>query len=208
MRAGRARLSSAPDLPHAEETPLAEHAPERVRAAVFEADARARYQIFYSVRDQNLARRGLVRDAHAYLGRDAADLAAHDVALARVQPRAHLYAEARGVFDNRVGAAHGARGAVEYRERAVADHVYLAPAEPLDLLADVGAQALYEPLPAARADARGALLRVHDAREEHGGEYAVGLVRVARARQELFDLVEHRVLVADERQVVAPRQLH
>src|ERR1051325_962981 len=129
-------------LAHAEESPLAEHAPERVRASVFEADAGARDQVFDRVRDQDLSGRRLVRDPHAYLRRDARDLAAYNVALARVEARSHLDAEARGVLDNRVRASARARRAVEYRERAVADHVSLAPAEPLDLLAHVRAQAL------------------------------------------------------------------
>ena len=61
--------------------------------------------------------------------------------------------------------------------------------------------------PAPVAELGRQLRRADQIREEHGREHAVRLGAVPDAGHELLDLVEHRVLVADPRQVVVARQL-
>src|SRR5215207_5122174 len=184
-----------------EEAPLAGDSAEGVRAAILEVDAGAGDEVFDGAGDEDFAGGRVVAHGPADLDGEAAHAlrALDEVALARVQPGARLDAEAGRVLRDGAGGAHRARRPVEGGERPLARHVHLAPAEPLDLLADVRAQAADQIVPARLAH-RGAPRRtLGDVEEEHGGEHAVGLVRVADARQKLFDLVEDGGLIADKR---------
>src|SRR6185295_7716814 len=77
--------------------------------------------------------------------------------------------------------------------------------EPLELLARVCVETI-DPAGGIRAASR--VRRGEDARAHHRREHAIELEATARADQELLDLVEHRVLIADKRQMVVTRQLH
>src|ERR1700753_23847 len=100
------------------------------------------------------------------------------------------------------GAADGAGRAVEGGEEAVAHRLDLATAVDGELAANDGVVALDEVAPGAVGQSCRGLGRADDVSGEDGGEGALGLVRPAGADQELLDLIEQRVLVADPRQVV------
>jgi len=87
----------------------------------------------------------------ADLGRDAANLAVYHVTFARVQSGTHIHSQPRGIFADRDGAANRARRPVKDCQRAIANHVYVAASEPLDLFADVHLQPIDERFPVTLA---------------------------------------------------------
>ncbi len=93
-------------------------------------------------------------------------------------------------------------------QHSVARGVQFSPAEPCQLLADDGIEALDQFLPSPVSEFGGPLGGTHDVDEEHGCQYTVGLQIRARAGEELLDLLDDRVLIADPGEVVLPGQLN
>ena len=112
---------------------------------------------------------------------DPADVVAADLALAGVQPGAHLDAERLHRVANRHGAADRSLRTVEHREEAITRRVHLAAPEAVELCADDGVVRVEQRMPVAVADLRSPARRVHDVGEKHRGENPivgyVGLLR-------------------------------
>src|SRR5205085_10816237 len=98
------------------------HAREDGLAAVVEVQAGADDRPVRRARGEDLARRRERADARGDVDSHPADVVAEDLALARVQPDAHVEALRAHDVAQRVGAADGAaRRAPEDREEAIAD---------------------------------------------------------------------------------------
>ena len=111
---------------------------------------------------------------------DPADVVAADLALAGVQPGAHLDAERLHRVADRHGAADRSLRAVEHREEAISGRVHLAAPKPSELRPDDGVVRIKQRMPVTVAHLRGAACRVHDVGEEHRGEHPIiGHVRPA-----------------------------
>ena len=130
---------------------------------------------------------------------DAAHRAFHTLALAGVNARADVEAELSNALDDGASAAHRARGTAERGEEAVACRVDLLSAPAPELLPHHLVMAFEKLAPRSVADRRRAIGGSDDVREHQRREDAVGLWRGPHPRQELLDLVEHRVLIAGVR---------
>jgi hypothetical protein len=138
----------------------------------------------------------------------AADVVADELALARVDANAHLDAQiARRPGDRQRAAQRARRGAVERREEAVADGLDLAPFKARELLAHLLVVAREQVAPAPVAERRRVRRRVDDVGEHHRQQRARELAAGAPAREELLDLFEDRVAVADEGKRIDALQL-
>ena len=130
--------------------------------------------------------------ARADVHGDPADVVAADLALAGVQPGAHLDAERLHRVANRHRAADRSLRAVEHRQEAVARRVHLAAPKAGELRPDDGVVRIEQRMPVTVADLRRPTRRVHDVGEQHRGEHPIighfGLV----AGEELGDLLEGR----------------
>src|SRR5438270_548555 len=71
---------------HPEQPPWPGHAPELVDTPVLEPDPRSGHQVLHGLRDEHLPRLRHRRDAGRDVHRDPAELLAHQLALARVDP--------------------------------------------------------------------------------------------------------------------------
>jgi len=98
---------------------------------------------------------------------------------------------------DRLGATDGARGTVEGGEEPVAGGVDLLSPEPLELSAYRGVVALDHVAPRTVSERGSPFGGADDVGEHHGGEHTVGCRRFANSGQELLDLVEECVAVAD-----------
>ena len=77
-----------------------------------------------------------------------------------------------------------------------------------EVSADRGVMALEQLAPAAVTEARGHLGRADDVGEEDRRQRPFGFMALTAADEELFDLVEEGVLVADRGQVIGAVKLH
>ena len=138
----------------------------------------------------------------------AGDVVADHLALARVHAHAHLHAQLARLARHRQRAAQRARRRpVERSEEAVADRLHRAAAEACELLAHSVVVACEQVAPAPVAEVRCARCRIHDVREHHRQQRARQPPPAASACQELLDLLEDRVAVAEERERVPPLEL-
>ena len=112
-----------------EDAPLAGYSFEDVLAAVGELDARTGDQVFDGARDQYFATSCHCGDACADMHGYSRDIVSDDLALARVEPCAHLDPERQDGALNRTCAANRAGRAVERGEEAIACRVDLPSAE-------------------------------------------------------------------------------
>jgi len=133
------------------------HALEAMDAALHEAQARSRDQIFQSAGDQHLARVRRGGHAGADVHGDAAHVVAPQLALAGVQAGADIEAERAQRPADGQRTAHRACGTVEGREEAVARRVNLPAAEAAQLLAYGGVVPLEQVAPGAVAEPGGVL---------------------------------------------------
>ena len=96
-----------------------------------------------------------------------------------MQPRPYLEPELVDRVADGAGAADRSRGAIEDGEEAVARHVDLPTAEPLELSARHTEIRVQELPPAAITDRGRSLGRAHDVGEHHGDEHAPARGRIA-----------------------------
>src|SRR6187200_2858519 len=121
---------------------------------------------------------------------DSADVISAHLALAGVQPGAHLDAECLyGVADCH-GAADRSLRAVEHRQKAITRGVHLPASEAIELYAHDGVVLVEECVPVTVADLGGSARRVNDVGEQDRGEHPI--IRHFRllAGEELGDLAE------------------
>src|SRR5438067_6035212 len=174
-------------------------------AVVIELDAGAGDEIPHSLRDQHLTRRRRCRPACGDVHRNAAELVADSLALGGVDAGTYVEPEQRRRVLDRAGAADRARGAVERRHEPVAGRVDLDAAEALKLTPDRLVVPLEQLAPAAVAECDGSLGRSDDVGEENRGEDAIGVRYGTHACEELLDLVDDRIGLADDRTAILSR---
>ena len=172
------------------EPPGVGHAAQRVHPAVVEREPRADHEVLDRARREHLAGARFAHHAGADVDRDPGDVAAHELALAGVQPGADVKAEPTGLIDDFGGAAHAAGRPVERREKAVADRLDLGPAPPHERRAHHRVVLAEELPPRPVPEARGVLGRADDVGEHHGREHAVDLLGRPAAGEELLDVVD------------------
>ena len=110
------------------------------------------------------------------------------------------------VDDRQRAAVREARRAVEDDQEAVADRLDLAPVEAVDLVADRGVVGREQVGPLGVAEPRGVVVELTMSVNSDGQQRAVGRP-AAHAGQELLDLGDQRVGVADARHVVDALEL-
>ena len=151
---------------------------------------------------------GQCADARADVHGDPTDVVATDLALAGVQPGAHLDAERLHRVADRHGAADRSLRTVEHRQKAVTRRAHLTAPKPSELRPHDGVVRIEQRMPVTVADLRRPARRVDDVGEKHGGEDPVvghvGLV----AGEEFGDLLKGLTPRFDEVVDVAPRQLN
>src|SRR5262249_1951273 len=121
-----------------EDVPLAGDAFERVGAVFGKPQARAGDEVLHGARHQDLASLGERGDPGPDVHGDAAELLAHNLALAGVYSGPHFEPETPDSARDGRGRANTAGWAIERGQKAVAGGVDLATAELLDLLAHEG----------------------------------------------------------------------
>src|SRR3954462_3036040 len=136
-----------------EDRPVAGDAAQLLQAAAVEVEARADDGAGDRPRDEDLPRSRQAGAPRGDVHRHAADVRPDQLALARVQPRADLEAEAVDAVDDRLGAPQRlGRRAVEGDEERVADRLDLMAAEAVDLAADAGVVRAQQVAPARVAE--------------------------------------------------------
>src|SRR5439155_22834742 len=146
-------------------------------------------------------------DARADVDGDAADIIRRLFDLAGVQPRAGGKAECARTVADRERAMDRTRGAVESREETIAGGVHFVAAKTRQLLAHEGMVAGEPYAPGAVAEPRRGLGRTDDVGEQHGSEHAIDVGNGPHAGQELLDLIENGILVADPGQMIGAGEL-
>src|SRR5262249_10758797 len=128
-----------------------------------------------------------------------------------MQASPYLESESVDAFDDRLGAADRTRRPVETREKAVSGRVDFSTTEADELATHDRVMTLEQITPCPVSEIGCSLARADDVGEQHRRQHAIrlGCVPVARLdlRDESFQLGEDRILVADLRSEVPPRQL-
>src|SRR6266566_4181621 len=169
-----ASMIRASSIENRVETP-ATHALELPLASVGEDDSGSGDEILDGARHEDFARLGGCGDARAGVHGDSADLVAHQLTFAGVQPCANLNPERLNVFTDRARGPNGPGRSVEAGEEAVSCRVHLPPAVVLEQGANTSVVLVEHHAPGAVAELAGALGGAHDVREQDRGEHAVGV---------------------------------
>src|SRR5437763_6414505 len=103
-------------------------------AAIPESQAGTSNEITHGARHQHLTRGGCFRHARGDVHRDASDIVRCHLYLSGMKPAAHLDPERPQSIGYRGSASHSTGRPVECREKAVAEVLHSASAEPFDLL--------------------------------------------------------------------------
>src|SRR5437879_5540495 len=138
---------------------------------------------------------------------DAADVIAHHLDLAGVQPDPELDADRPNGSNQGITAADRASRSVERGQAPVTDLLHFAAAEPGELSPQDVNLRLEELAPAPVAQLRCFLRRTYDVGEHDRREDPVDGGPAPNPGKELLDLVEHRVGVAREQRMVVSGQL-
>jgi hypothetical protein len=125
--------------------------------------------------------------------------------LAGVQPGANQEAQSSRPAHDLFGAADRSRRTVEGRETPIDRSGRFLTTEVVDRLARQGVVTGAHLGPLSVAEASGDYRGIGKLHRQHGGQDAVGLGRRADASQEVLDLVQDGVLIADEGEVVVAR---
>src|SRR5262245_14525545 len=105
---------------HCEKRPITNYTPEVIGAAIGKAETRSGYQILHRARGPHFVGFGLGQYPCRRVDGDAADVAADEFDLARMQAAADVDAETVHLAAGRAGAMDSARRAIEGGEEAVA----------------------------------------------------------------------------------------
>src|SRR5512133_2151678 len=97
----------------AEQAPRVRNPLQPLPAAILEVDSGPADEVLHGARDEHLAGLGERCHTRADVHRDAADLAVHELALARVQARADLQVDRANAVADRARAADRPRRPVE-----------------------------------------------------------------------------------------------
>ena len=186
--------------------PVAGHALERVgpRSSNRSPEPATRS---LTVLDTSTSPRRPARDARADVHGDAAELVADHLALARVQPGADSM-PSRRTSSRTARAQRTARAGPSKAARKPSPAVSISRPRKRSSSRRTSAVVRLEQLaPATVAELGRAFGGAHDVGEQHGRQHPVRLGAAAHAGEELLDLVEDRVGVAHEGQVIVAREL-
>jgi hypothetical protein len=154
--------------------PFARDAFQLGRSAFAKGDPRSGHKILDGRGYEHLARPSFLGNSRPNMNRDPAHLAAHQIALARMQASAYLKPKVSDHVRDRASAADRPLRPVEPREKAVSGGVELVSVVADELPADQRVVLLEELTPRAVTKLSSLLCRADDVREEHGREHAVG----------------------------------
>src|SRR5919108_5396826 len=135
-------------------------------AACVERDAGAGDDVLDRAGDHHFTRFGGGGYPRGDVDGDAADVPIRLLDLARMHASPHLQSECLDAIRDRRGAADGARGSVERREDAVAEHVDLAAAKASELRSDDAVVPAQQLFPGAVAELRRLRGGADDIREQ------------------------------------------
>jgi hypothetical protein len=128
---------------------------------------------------------------------------ADQLALSRVNTRAHTHAHAAELVANALGTPHRPGGSIEYGERSVPERLHHATAESPDLLLNDSIMTLQQIAPAPIAQLRSPLGGADNVREQNAGQRPFDACRGSQAGHEGLDLVDDRVEVAEPEGMIA-----
>ena len=197
-----------PLLLHPEQDPLSGNALQRVSAKIDEPDTRSGDEILHRSGDTHFAWPRSRRDASRDMHRNAGKVSTHQLAFTRMQARPDLNPERSHRRSDGLRTTNRARGAIEPGHEAVTSSVDFYTAMDRQFTSYQCVVRLEQVSPSPIAERCRALCGPHDVREENRRQDAVGVGWLMRASEELFDLVRNRVVVAEEWDVVIPRELN
>jgi hypothetical protein len=178
-----------------------------MNAAVHQRNTRSHQQPLDGLGHQHLPRSSEIAYALGDRHSQPGDVFASDFDLAGMQPRPNVEPEGLGLRDDLSGASHGARASVERGEEAVAGGLDLTTAVTLEGTPNDRIVLIAELAPRAMTDPRSLLGRIDDVGEQHRGGHEVTLRSLVTAGEELLNLVEPSVDVADVEEVVIAGKL-
>src|SRR5579859_2136525 len=135
-------------------------------------------------------------------------LVAEDLALAGVNARPHVQADAANTVSDCERTTNCAGGTIESCTETVACVIDLSPPIALQLAAHDPVVVLEQIAPPPISELLCSAGGLHDVGEQNRGQYAIRVWPVSYAGQEFLNLVEDRILAADPRQMVITWQLH
>src|SRR3990170_4996638 len=197
----------AASLGHDVKVPLLGHALERLDAAVGKGDVEAGREGLDGLGGDHLAGPGLGHEPRGDVHGDAAYLTPAQLDLAGVDARADLDAGLAQHVADLEGAADGAPWPVERRQDAVAGGAVKAATVQGHALADDLVVLVEDLTPAAVAEPCGEVGRPDHVRDQDGRERAVDLGSAPGAGDELLDLVDQAVHVAEVDEPVGALEL-
>ena len=170
-----------------------------MRAVILERDARPGHQVLDRSGHQDLVRVGQRGHARSDVHGDATDLIAHELDLSGVCPGPDLEPDAVHRIHDGTGATDRPSGTVEGRQEPISRGVDLHTAERTELPPDETVVSFQELLPCLITDGAGSVGGAHDVGEQDRGQDPVVVRQRSNTRQELLDLFDDGIRVADVR---------
>jgi hypothetical protein len=158
-------------------------------------------------RHQHLTGSGQRRHPRTDVHGHAGDIGAAHFDFTRMDARPHLDAERSDRVDDRVRAVDRNAGTGECRDESVSGRVDFTATVALQFVADDVVVVVEQVVSAVVAERCGALRGADNVGENDCGENTFGVEAAAHARDELFDLIEHRRGLAHPVQRVGTKQL-
>ena len=187
--------------------PIAGYSLECLAPPIREPQPGARHQILHRSGNKYFTSTGQRRDPCPDVNDYAANIVAHDFALASVQPCTNVDPEWTYFLRNRTGATNTARWAIESRKNAVPCCLDLMAAKASEIATDRGVMFVEEIMPAAIAKRGSFLGRANDVSKQNGGENPVHRDWRPRTGQKLLDgISDLHGIVADEWYVIFSRK--
>ena len=182
--------------------PLAGDVFQRVLAAVVECHARSGDEVDDGTRDEDFSRRGPGGNPRADVYRYPADAIAHQLDLAGVQPCPDLDSQRAHTVTYRQGTRNGPPGAIERGQEPVSGGVDLTSAMTAEFFSHQPMVLVENLVPSPVPHRRCCLRRSDDVGKQDRCEHPVGVDGRAAAGNELLDLGDDAVGVAEEGDVV------
>ena len=133
------------------------------------------------------------------MNRNAAQLLAHRLTLARVDSGADIHTQLLQIRRDGRSRADRARGTVECGQKTIARRIDLAPTKAPEVRANDRVMSLEQVAPLAVTKLDGLSRRVDDVREQDRRENAIGFWSMARAGEKLLDLTDEAVDITGPR---------
>src|SRR5262245_55159906 len=140
------------------------------------------------------------------MDRDATQLLAHCLALARVDSDFDIQTQLLQIRRDGRRRPDRARGTVECGKKTISCRIDLAPTRTTEVRANEGVMSLEQVAPLAVAKLDGLSRRVGDVREQDRRENAIGFWSMTRAGEKLLDLTDEAVDITGPRRMIVARQ--